>query len=151
MKSNVKADRTARLGALALLVTIASPSITVAGQIDTSAAAKYPRYRMVVLGTLGGPSSAPNAPAVSLNNRGQIVAQANTPTADPYPFNITGDGLVWHAILSNATDIIRDLGALPGTNSSWAAGISESGLIAGWSQNGLLDPLTGWPEMRAVF
>src|SRR5262249_48867200 len=76
MKSNVKADRTARLGALALLVTIASPSITVAGQIDTSAAAKYPRYRMVVLGTLGGPSSAPNAPAVSLNNRGQIVAQA---------------------------------------------------------------------------
>jgi probable HAF family extracellular repeat protein len=151
MSSNVKADRTARLGALALLVAIASPNITVAGQMDTSATAKYPHYRMVVLGTLGGPNGGPTAPAASLNNRGDVIAQASTATPDPDPISFpNGDGLIWHGILSNATGIVRDLGALPGTNSSVPQGISQNGLISGVSENGLLDPLTNFPQMRAV-
>jgi probable HAF family extracellular repeat protein len=150
MRSNVKAYRGAWLGVLALLLVFVSPSLSVAAQESSSVSPKYPRYRMVVLGTLGGPNSFPSVTAVSLNNRGQIIAQGSTPTPDPYPFSITDDGFVWRAILSNATGVARDLGALPGTNSSWPAGISQSGLIAGWSQNGLLDPLTGWPAMRAV-
>jgi probable HAF family extracellular repeat protein len=43
------------------------------------------------------------------------------------------------------------LGALPGTNTSCAFWISDNGLIAGASENGLIDPLTGWPEIEATF
>jgi len=151
MRSNVKADRTARLAVLALLVAIASPSITGAAPMDTSGIAKYPRYRMVVLGTLGGPNGGPVFPAVSLNNRGDVIAQASTATPDPDPISFpNGDGLIWHGILTNATGIVRDLGALPGTNSGVPQGISQNGLISGVSENGLLDPLTDFPQMRAV-
>ena len=133
-------------GALGLLLATASSSIAVAGPQDTSATAKYPRYRMVVLGPLGGPNGGPSFPAVALNNRGDVIAQADTTTPDP-----SGNGVISHAILSNATGIVRDLGALPGTNFSYPAGITQNGLIAGLSNNGLLDPLTGFPQSRAVF
>jgi hypothetical protein len=44
-----------------------------------------------------------------------------------------------------------DLGALPGGFSSASTSISSSGLIAGFSQNGEIDPLvSGFPEARAV-
>jgi probable HAF family extracellular repeat protein len=46
--------------------------------------------------------------------------------------------------------VITDLGALPGTNSSIPVWISGTGLIAGLSQNGLVDPLFDFPEFRAV-
>lgn len=178
MKSNVKPDRSARLVlpmptliacgwvasyvrmyciqratfALALLLAIVSSSIAVAGPNDTSPTAKYPRYRMVVLGTLGGANGGLDNLAVSLNDRGDVIAQASTATPDPEPISFpNGDGFIWHGILSNATGIVSDLGALPGTNSSVPqGGISQNGLISGLSENGLLDPLTGFPQMRAV-
>ena len=46
--------------------------------------------------------------------------------------------------------VITDLGALPGVNSSAPVWISDNGLIAGISENGLIDPLTGFPQLRAV-
>ena len=110
-------------GALGLLLATASSSIAVAGPQDTSATAKYPHYRMVVLGTLGGPNGGPTAPAASLNNRGDVIAQASTTTPDPYPIFLQ-DGFIWHGILSNATGTVRDLGALPGTNNSFPSGIA---------------------------
>jgi len=146
-------NRTLRLGyALALLLAVVSPCIGIAGPKDTSPTAKYPRYRMVVLGTLGGANGALDNPAVSLNDRGDVIAQASTATPDPDPISFpNGDGLIWHGIVSNATGIVRDLGALPGTNSSVPqGGISQNGLISGLSENGLIDPLTGFPQMRAV-
>jgi probable HAF family extracellular repeat protein len=45
---------------------------------------------------------------------------------------------------------LADLGALSGVNSSCANWISENGLIAGVSENGAIDPLTGLTEVRAV-
>jgi probable HAF family extracellular repeat protein len=46
--------------------------------------------------------------------------------------------------------VLTDLGALPGVNTSVANWISVNGLIAGISENGLIDPLLGVPEVRAV-
>src|SRR6185312_933823 len=88
-------------------------------------------------------------PGVVLNNRGDVIAQAGTSTPDPYPVPFQ-DGFIWHGILSNATGAVRDLGALPGINHSLPSGIAQNGLIAGLSSNGLVDPLTGFDELRAV-
>lgn len=131
--------------ALALTLAV-SPSITVAGPAHSSAVPNYPRYRMVVLPTLGGPNGGPFIPAVNLNDRGDVIAQADTSTPDP-----SGSGFITHGIVSNATGIVRDLGALPGTNNSFPSGIAQNGLISGQSNNGLVDPLTGAGQLRGVF
>ena len=46
--------------------------------------------------------------------------------------------------------MMTDLGALPGTNNSIPSEINRHGSIVGSSQNGLIDPLSGFPESRAV-
>ena len=45
---------------------------------------------------------------------------------------------------------LTNLGALTPTNSSWAFGLNDFGLVIGVSENGLADPATGFPEYRAV-
>lgn len=110
---------------------------------------QYPRYRLVDLGTLGGSNSLHVAPAVSMNDRGDVIAQASTSVPDPLDPSLQ-DGFIWHGILSNATGVVHDLGALPGINQSLAGGISRNGLMAGLSTNGLLDPLASFPQLRAV-
>jgi probable HAF family extracellular repeat protein len=84
-----------------------------------------------------------------MNNRGDVIAFSSTGIPDPLEPSLQ-DGFIWHGILSNATGSVHDLGALPGVNQSLAGGISRNGLIAGISTNGLLDPLTDFPEVRAV-
>ena len=109
----------------------------------------YPRYRLIDLGTLGGANSSQVFPAVSMNNRGDVIAFSSTDIPDPLDPSLQ-DGFIWHGILSNASGVVHDLGALPGVNQSLAGGISRNGLIVGLSTNGLLDPLTDFPEVRAV-
>ena len=84
-----------------------------------------------------------------MNNRGDVIAISSTGIPDPLDPSLQ-DGFIWHGILSNSTTAVRDLGALPGINQSFAGGISRNGLIAGISTHGELDPLTGFPELRAV-
>jgi probable HAF family extracellular repeat protein len=45
---------------------------------------------------------------------------------------------------------VTELDVLPGGMNSQTIWISRSGLIAGFSENGLIDPLTGLPQGRAV-
>ena len=136
--------------AFALLLAVASPGATAADPKQAPAAPDYPRYRLIDLGTLGGPNAGTWCfPCIMLNNHGDVIAAASTATPDPYPFTFQ-DEFIWHGILSNATGVVRDLGALPGTNQSVATGINANGLITGISGNGLLDPLTGFPQLRAV-
>jgi probable HAF family extracellular repeat protein len=111
------------------------------------------RYKLIDLGTLGGPVSygGPEGIAV-LNNAGVIASSADTPTPDPNApdFCFNPECFVTHAVLwKNGT--LTDLGALPGINSSAAQAINAQGWSAGYSQNGLIDPVMGMPEWRAVF
>lgn len=115
-------------------------------------AQQHTRYRLIDLGTLGGPTSLfSNGNDGILNNRGTGVGWADTSTADPYPpFCFNPDCFVSHAFQSQ-DGVLTDLGVLPGGASSNAVWITANGLIVGTSQNGQIDPLfSGFPAMHAV-
>jgi probable HAF family extracellular repeat protein len=143
--------------------TAGEPSVPVAGKAKQAPnqnllaereqlrAASYRRYRLIDLGTLGGPNAGVFGFSVQLNNRGEVIAQLGTSVPDPYDPNcLSSDCFVWHGVVRELNGLITDLGALPGVNNSAPVWISETGLIAGVSENGLIDPLTDFPQLRAV-
>ena len=77
------------------------------------------------------------------------VGLADTSLSDPFCFYdcVVGDAFLWrhgHTI---------DLGALPGNNggnSSYGFAINNSGLAVGISENGAIDPVTGYPSTSPV-
>ena len=103
---------------------------------------KHQHYKLIDVGTLGGPQSYVNEPnnyVPVLNDRGTITGWADTPTPDPFsPLCFDDDCYVAHAFQWE-NGVLTDLGALPGGSSSSANWISPNGLIAGVSQNGLTD------------
>ena len=97
-------------------------------------------------------SSTGASPGV-LNNRGTVVGAADTSTLDTdyLPGNgfFPTDPHIMHAFQWQK-GVLTDLGALPGTNNSFATWISANGLIAGFSENGVIDPQFGLPQVDAV-
>jgi probable HAF family extracellular repeat protein len=117
-------------------------------------AAQQRRYKLIDLGTFGGPNAGVNGPGTrDISKRGTYAGEADTSVPDPYaPFCQSPDCMVQHAQEWRNGAVI-DLGALPGVNlSSGATQISANGrLISGVSDNGISDPLTGaTTEWRAV-
>ncbi len=114
-----------------------------------AALASYPHFRLVDLGTLGGPNAYTVFPAVMLNNRGENIAQASTDILDPYPFTFADD-LIWHGIYKAPNGMVSDLGALTSVAQSLPVWISGNGFIVGTSENGLLDDTADFPQLRPV-
>jgi probable HAF family extracellular repeat protein len=117
-------------------------------------AAQSIRYKLIDLGTFGGPNAGVNGPGTrDLSNSGIYAGEADTSIADPYaPICQSPDCMVQHAQEWRNGAVI-DLGTLPGGNlSSGATQISADGrFISGVSDNGIADPLTGaTTEWRAV-
>jgi probable HAF family extracellular repeat protein len=118
---------------------------------------KHARYKFIDLGTLGGPVSYESVNGEGnqiINDSGVIASSADTSIPDPnapdFCFNPHPDGcFVTHAARWEH-GIPTDLGALPGLNSSAAGAINARGWSVGQSQNGMLDPLTGAPQIRAA-
>ena len=136
-----------------ILLTATTFLVILASAIQT-VAQEHAHYRLIDLGTFGGPQSYVNIPdgyAPVLNDRGTVAGAADTSMPDAYPsFCFNEDCFVSHALQSR-NGIITDLGALPGGGSSASNWISANGLIAGVSENGEFDPLVpGLPELRAV-
>jgi hypothetical protein len=117
---------------------------------------KHHHYQLVDTATFGGPKGDLNTRndgtfSVDLvNKQGALARSVDTATPDPFPDFCFDDCYVAHAF-SWEDGIMTDLGALAHGVSSLAFWISGSGLIAGVSQNGEIDPLiAGFPELRAV-
>lgn len=142
--------------AITLLVVLAMP-VPLIAQVQ-------PHYKLIDIGTLGGPNSSidfAGFPLNALNGQGVLSGCADTSIPDPnYPnFNPNippgsyglpqPDPLIFHAF-QWINGKVTDLGALPGLNSSCATHISGTALIAGESGNGALDPINGWPDVQAV-
>ena len=111
----------------------------------------YPRFKLIDMGTFGGPNSFVNGPQDQiLNNNGVYGGEAETAISDPFAPNCQNDEcLVQHA-QAWRNGKVYDLGTLPGVNlSSGVTWVSSNGIIVGEFENGLLDPL-GFPQVRAV-
>jgi len=133
---------------MTLLAVLAIP-VGVAAQ-DNAAQnnnAKPHHYKVIDLGTFGGPESLfiGGPVAKSVNNRGTAVGGALTDIPDPSCFF---DCLVMHAFAWKR-GVLTDLGTLPDGPNSFAFWVNEHGLIMGVSENGVVDPVFG-PQQIAV-
>jgi len=115
------------------------------------------RYRLVDLGTFGGPTSSLDccgdlAPPV-INGRGTAVGGADGAAPNPHKANqnpllccddFVNTGFQWNE------DGLTNLGTLPGGFNSFANAINATGAIVGTSENGQIDPLLGVAESHPV-
>jgi len=111
---------------------------------------KQSRYKVIDMGTFGGPNSLFSNPSSRvINSQGTATGAADTAMPDPYDPNCFFDCLIDHAFVWK-NGVRTDLGTLPRGSSSFAYWVNNRGLIVGQSQNGLIDPLTGFPEANGV-
>jgi hypothetical protein len=150
---------------VALTVSIGTTASQLAAQDAGGGKQEHHHYKLIDIGTFGGPLSYFNSLSLSdrfgfsgafygfaevINSQQILVGGADTSVPDPFsdfcftPFCFASHAFAWQ------NGIEKDLGTLPGGASSLATWINSSGLIAGDSQNGEIDPLSGLPELRAV-
>jgi probable HAF family extracellular repeat protein len=139
---------------MTLLAALAMP-VGMAAQDNPSQdqKSKHHRYKLIDIGTFGGPNSfVPTSFLNELGNRvisnqGTVAGVGDTSMADPLCFF---DDCLYPNAFQWQSGVLTNLGTLPGSPWGAANGISRNGLIAGASQNGENDPLSGFPEVRAV-
>jgi probable HAF family extracellular repeat protein len=143
--------------AMTLFAAMAMPVCVLAqgnaAQEDKVEKHEHHHYKLIDMGTLGGPNTFPQSTAsLAINSRGLAVAQAETSIPEPFAPNclqppecLAARTITWQ------NGVQTDLGALPGVgNSSVPLWLNDQGTIVGISENGVIDPLTGSPEIRAV-
>jgi probable HAF family extracellular repeat protein len=159
---------TKRIAAMALLAALAFPAGLVA-KSKQNHKPQHHHYKLIDLRTFGGPQSwvmgGFEGSAATLSNAGTVAGTANTPDSNPnynygcqpantfasFTCNVFGtpDPFVEHAFQFK-NGVLVDLGVLPGGYNSYVQWVSTNGLIAGDSENGLIDPLAGVPEARGA-
>ena len=137
-----------------ILTCITAMTLFAALAIPIQLAAQHTRYKLVDIGMLGGPVSylsAAGQGSLVLNSQGMVAGSADTSGADPFfPVCFNPDCFISHGVLWRH-GVLSDLGALSGPNNSSAmSAINARGWTAGFSENGEIDPLTGFPEAHAV-
>jgi probable HAF family extracellular repeat protein len=95
------------------------------------------QYRIIDLGTFGGPSAFQNSPGRSLANGDVAIGEADTSVLDPNaPICFSGDCYIAAGFMWQRGRLVN-LGALPGPNSSCPTWINDRGEIAGDSEVGV--------------
>ncbi len=123
----------------AALLTAAILGVPLAAHAQTAnPSTAVSRYILKDLGTFGGPGSNSNGGSVILNNQGTVVGGADTARWDRLCKCHVAHAFKWNK------GRLQDLGTLPkGGHFSFAVAINASGAIAGVSDNGIIDPVTG--------
>jgi probable HAF family extracellular repeat protein len=111
------------------------------------------RYKLIDLGTLGGPISYGSANGDGgrlLNNEGVVSSYADTSLPDPFAPDMCFDAdcLLAHAYRWR-NGVMTDLGGLADGFNSLSASINDRGWSLGASQTGILNPV-GSPQDRAT-
>ncbi len=131
-----------------MMLALAFPVVCSAQESQVQGKPQHHHYKLVDLGTFGGPNSFYfSSPVVqSVNNRGTVAGAADTSLPDPTCF---GDCNILHAF-SWEKGVLTDLGTLPGGSNSIAFWVNEQGLVMGVSENGVIDPVFEGPQQIAV-
>jgi probable HAF family extracellular repeat protein len=133
-------------------------------QLFAQPPAMHHHYKLIDIGTFGGPQSYPPvtgtellAAGLELNNSGVLVGFADTTIPDPIiPLDPPGMSLCFVADCDVAyafqwqDGVMSDLGSLRRGWSSAPMAISANGLIAGYSENGKIDPLLSIPQLETA-
>ncbi len=129
----------------AWLITL---TLFIALAIPVPVVAQHHHYKLIDTGTLGGANSSLGFEGErDINNAGTVISLAETTIPDPTCF--FSDCFIGHAVQWRH-DTLTNLGALPPVNNSGPACISDSGIVRGFSENGVTDPQTGDPDFQAV-
>ena len=140
-----------RLCGMALLAGWIATTITTAQ--DVKPKRSHHRYKVVDVGTFGGPNAdtlVPPPAAQILTNNGIFVGTGETNLPDPFPsacFN--PDCLVREPLLWFAGGRMR----LPSLRRGYSGGpisVNSFGVSVGFAENGEIDPLIGAPELKAT-
>jgi len=110
-------------------------------------AAESTRYKLIDIGTLGGPSAygALIGPGSQLlNNSGTVAGTADTANQDPDCGCFVSLGLRWQ------DGALTSLPAVPGGEFTGANAINARGSIVGFSDTSVIDPVSGGPAVHAV-
>jgi len=146
-------DRKFILAITVAVVTFLTVPLGIAAQDATTQAkkAQHHHYKLIDMGTFGGPSSYLAVDSHVLTDRSVLVGWEYTAAPESqFCFSPTQDGFAQHAFRWRG-GTVTDLRALPGGNRSQAVWTTPNGLIVGNSENGEIDPLLpGIPEARAV-
>ena len=104
------------------------------------------RYILVDLGTFGGANSQVNGgPPPMINNEGTVAGLADTSIPCSFFDEPVSPAFKWqHGVVIN-------MGLLPGGCFSLPNSINSKGMMVGSGDIGIIDPLTGLPELRADF
>src|SRR5436309_15537 len=120
-------------------------------------AAQHTRYKLIDIGTFGGPASYFTDPGIGgkskvLNNRGMLAGKAETTTPIPSFGNVGNCPpacFVTHVFRWDK-GVLTDLGALPGGDNSDIGGINARGWIVGCCTTGGIRPLLDAPLCHAT-
>jgi probable HAF family extracellular repeat protein len=114
---------------------------------------KHHQYKLYDVGTFGGPNGYfwQGYPfSKTLSSRGTVFGAASTPVSDPFYPNCFIDCFVDHAF-KYEDGVLTDLGSLgASSNGAIAHSSNQRGWIVGVGENGVIDPSTGFPELRAL-
>ena len=132
---------------LITFAAFAASALSLSAQVPSQ---QHTRYRLIQIGTFGGPGSGYQGATLIATNSGMVVGVADTSDADPNaPICFNHNCLVSHA-WKWQDGVLTDLGVLPGGGSSYTNAINYRGLVVGQSEDGTFDALSGIPRFVAT-
>jgi len=143
-------SRTLRWITPTILFAVLALPTRVSSQSDPANKPNHHHYKLIDLGTLGGPVSYFSEGGFGtriLNNSGTIAGYADIATPDPSAPCFNTDCFLSHTFRWE-DGVLTDLGTTPGANTSAASGINELGWIVGVSS--AIDRVTGVPHGHAA-
>ncbi|HJU09843.1 MAG TPA: hypothetical protein VJ728_03150 [Candidatus Binataceae bacterium] len=135
------------------LFSVSASATDLGAQANHGHHTRHQQYKLIDLGTLGGPSSLIFGLTGPINESGMVLTES-ADTAAPNPFYPNDNPylnlpFVQHAFLWFRSQV-RDLGTLPNGVGSGGQWINDYGVVAGAAGNGLIDSGTGYPAVNAV-
>src|SRR6476620_2058174 len=134
---------------LCLVVMVAAMFLAPRALVAQQSRGSRIRYRIFDVGTFGGPNSQTNGTSRIMSNSGVVAGLADSDQLCPHAPGVGLDtGFISPAFMWR-NGSLTNIGLLPGGCASLPVGINEKGTIVGVSDNDIIDPQTGFAEIRA--